>query len=147
MISKSCKYGIRAAVFIASKATGNRKLGVKEIAEEIEAPPAFTGKILQILNKQKIVTSLKGPYGGFYSQPYQLDIPVIDIVKAVDGLGVFEECIMGLHECNDAHPCPMHHNYAKSRDALKITFQQTTVRSLAKSISEGVTHIRNMGEM
>src|SRR5690606_30175250 len=101
---------------------------------------------LQILNKQKIVTSLKGPYGGFYSQPYQLDIPVIDIVKAVDGLGVFEECIMGLHECNDAHPCPMHHNYAKSRDALKITFQQTTVRSLAKSISEGVTHIRNMGE-
>src|SRR5690606_33988435 len=112
MLSKSCKYAIRATVFIASKAGENVKLGVKEIAEEIEAPPAFTAKILQNLNKYKIVTSLKGPYGGFFCEKYQLDLPIVEIVNAIDGLAIFKECVMGLHRCSDEHPCPMHHHYA-----------------------------------
>lgn len=143
MISKSCKYAIRASVFIASKAQENIKMGVKEIAAEIEAPVAFTGKILQILNKHRIVTSLKGPYGGFYAEPYQLKLPVIDIVNAVDGLAVFRDCVMGLHECSDHHPCPMHHRYAKTRDQLMKTFQETTLGSLAEDLSKGEVHIKN----
>lgn len=144
MISKSCKYAIRASVFIASKAEEDIKLGVKEIAAEIEAPAAFTGKILQTLNKHKIVTSLKGPYGGFYCEAYQLNLPVIEIVNAVDGLSVFRECVMGLHECSDEHPCPMHHKYSKTRDLLMRTFQETTLGSLAEDLSNGAVHIKNL---
>tara|TARA_A100001391_G_C4998832_1_gene260180 strand:+ start:425 stop:865 length:441 start_codon:yes stop_codon:yes gene_type:complete len=143
MISKSCKYAIRAAVFIASKANKCIKLGVKEIAAEIEAPAAFTAKILQTLNKYKIVTSLKGPYGGFYCEKYQLDLPVIEVVNAVDGLAVFRECVMGLHECSDAHPCPMHHKYAATRDQLMKIFQETSIGSLAANLSQGSVHIKN----
>jgi len=57
---------------------------VKEIAEEIEAPHFFIAKILQILSKYKIVISLKGPNGGFFSDNYQLYFPVIDIINALD---------------------------------------------------------------
>ena len=58
MISKSCKYAIRAAVYIASKAGEGIKLSVKEVAKGIEAPEAFTAKVLQALNKHRIVTSM-----------------------------------------------------------------------------------------
>ena len=143
MISKSCKYAIRAAVFIASRANEEIKLGVKEIAAEIEAPAAFTAKILQTLNKYKIVTSLKGPYGGFYCEKYQLELPVIDIVNAVDGLSVFKECVMGLHQCSDAHPCPMHYKYAETREEMLRTFQEATLGSLAEDLSKGSVHIKN----
>lgn len=143
MISKSCKYAIRAAVFIASQAKDGVKLGVKNIAAEIEAPQAFTGKILQTLNRNKIVTSLKGPYGGFFCQPFQLSIPLIDIVHAMDGPAVFQECVMGLHNCTDDHPCPMHHKYAETRDQLLKTFQETTLEILAEDLSKGAVHIRN----
>lgn len=143
MISKSCKYAIRAAVYIAAHTTNDEKLGVKEIAKEIEAPTAFTAKILRQLNKFKIVTSLKGPYGGFFSEKYQLDLPVVEIVNAVDGPSVFKECVMGLHQCSDAHPCPMHHKYAEARNQMKKTFQETTVCSLAANLSEGAVFIRN----
>lgn len=143
MISKSCKYAIRASVFIASRANEGIKLGVKEIAAEIEAPAAFTGKILQTLNKYKIVTSLKGPYGGFFCEHYQLDTPVLEIVNAVDGLSVFRECVMGLHDCTDEHPCPMHHKYAQTRDQLLKTFQETTLGSLAEDLSKGNVHVKN----
>ena len=59
MLSKSCKYAIRAVVYVASKAGNNVKLGIKEIAREINAREAFTAKILQIRTtpaKEKIET-------------------------------------------------------------------------------------------
>lgn len=145
MISKSCKYAIRATVFIASKARQDVKLGMKEIAAEIEAPAPFTAKILQMLNKNRIITSLKGPYGGFYCEQDQLDLSVLEIVNAVDGLAVFRECIMGLHICSDEHPCPLHHKYAANRDNLLKTFEETSIRSLAEDLSKGFAFINNPG--
>ena len=143
LISKSCKYAIRAAVFIASKVNEDVKLGVKEIAQEIEAPTAFTAKILQILNKHKIVTSLKGPYGGFFCEKYQLELPVLEVVNAIDGLAIFRECVMGLHQCSDEHPCPMHYKYAHTRDDLLKTFEETTIGGLASDLSTGSSFITN----
>lgn len=143
MISKSCKYAIRAAVFIASQAGNNKKLSVKEIADKIEAPPAFTAKILQTLNKHKIVTSLKGPYGGFFCEAYQLNLPVRDIVNAIDGTAVFRECVMGLRLCSDEHPCPMHYQYVEIRNNLLQSFQQTTLGSLASELSGGNVYLKN----
>lgn len=143
MISKSCKYAIRAAVFIASRAREDVKLGVKEVAEEIEAPKAFTAKILRTLNKYKIVTSLKGPYGGFYCENHQLNLPVIEVVNAIDGLSVFKECVMGLHQCSDNHPCPMHGKYAKTRNAFFKSFEETTIGSLASDLTKGAVYLKN----
>lgn len=147
MLSKSCKYAIRAAVFIASQGVKNLKPGVKEIAEEIEAPPAFTAKILQTLSKYKIVTSLKGPYGGFYCEKYQLGLPVIEIVNAIDGVTVFKECVMGLHKCTDEHPCPMHHQYAEARNNLLSSFQKTTIGNLARDLTAGKVYLKNRAHL
>lgn len=105
MISKACKYGIRATIFIASRGSENAKPGVKEIAKEIDAPEAFTAKILQSLNRHGIITSIKGPYGGFYCEKLQLSFPVINIIEAIDGLSFFKECGLGLKQCSDLHPC------------------------------------------
>lgn len=143
MISKSCKYAIRAAIYIASKSKDNIKLSVKEIAKGIDAPEAFTAKVLQVLNKHRIVTSLKGPYGGFYCEKPQLKIPIINIVNAMDGLFVFRDCVLGLHECSDEHPCPMHHQYAKTRDSMLRSFQETTIAKLAGDLNEGSVHVKN----
>ena len=144
MISKACKYGIRATVFVASKKAEGIKLNIKEIAREVDAPEAFTAKILQVLNKNHIITSLKGPYGGFFIEDYQLDQAVINIVKAVDGLSVFQECGLGLKQCSAIHPCPMHDQYKIARDALLGAFQNTTIRQLAEQVNDGDSYINNL---
>ncbi|EKF56295.1 BadM/Rrf2 family transcriptional regulator [Galbibacter marinus] len=143
MISKSCKYAIRACVFVASKVNDDVKVSMKEIANEIEAPVAFTGKILQMLNKRRIITSLKGPYGGFYCEKYQLETPILEIVNAIDGLAVFKECVMGLHQCSDQHPCPMHFEYSKTKEALMKSFSETTIGSLADKLIDGNSYLTN----
>jgi len=144
MISKACKYGIRAAVFVASKAEEGIKLNVKEIAKEVDAPEAFTAKILQVLNKNRIITSLKGPYGGFYIEQFQLEQPIINIINAIDGMSIFRECGLGLKQCSEIHPCPMHHQYKIAREALLDAFQKTTVGHLAQEINGGTSFINNL---
>ena len=144
MISKSCKYAIRAAIFLASKTDDDVKLSAKEVAKEIEAPEAFIGKVLQILRKHRIISSLKGPYGGFYCEEHQLSIPVINIVNAVDGLAVFNECVLGLNECSVEHPCPMHHQYIETRDKMLKSFEETTVGELASNLKLGSVFITNI---
>lgn len=144
MISNACKYGIRATVFVASKHGKGIKLNIKEIAKEVDAPEAFTGKILQLLNKNNVLTSLKGPYGGFFMLDSQMDQPVINIVKAIDGMGVFQECGLGLKQCSSKHPCPLHNEYKIARDALLNAFQNTTIQQLANQVNEGNYYINNV---
>lgn len=143
MISKACQYGIRAVIFIASKHNDGIKLNIKQIAREVDAPEAFTAKVLQVLNKNRIITSLKGPYGGFFIQEFQLEEPVINIVNAIDGLSVFTECGLGLKQCSTSHPCPMHDQYKIAREALQDAFQHTTIRNLAQQVNEGDSFINN----
>lgn len=137
MISKSCQYAIRAAVYLASRADENLKLNVKAIAKEIDAPEAFTAKTLQILNKHKIITSLKGPYGGFFIEEYQLDVPIINIVNAIDGLQIFRSCGLGLKKCSETNPCPFHNDYKILREAMLNTFENTTIKILAQNLENG----------
>lgn len=144
MLSKSCKYAIRATIFVASKTEEEVKLNVKQISKAIDAPEAFTAKILQLLTKHKVISSLKGPYGGFFTEPFQLKQPVINIVNAVDGLSVFRECGLGLKQCSESHPCPMHNEYKIARNKLLKTFEETTVGKLVDTLNEGNSYISNL---
>ena len=65
MLSTTSKYAIRAVIYLALHSDGKTKVGQKEIAAQLAMPPPFLGKILQLLVKQGILVSVKGPNGGF----------------------------------------------------------------------------------
>ncbi|PID68402.1 MAG: hypothetical protein CR968_01670 [Flavobacteriia bacterium] len=86
MFSKAGEYAMRAVVYIAQQSENNQKVGVKDIAVAIKSPEAFTGKVMQQLAKKEIVTSVKGPYGGFLIKPEVLKIINMgDVIKVFDG--------------------------------------------------------------
>jgi Rrf2 family protein len=137
MISKSCQYALRAVVYVASKADEKTKLNVKQIAREIHAPEAFTAKLLQTLNKHQVITSLKGPYGGFFIEEHQAAQPILNIVHAIDGLQVFSACGLGLKQCSEKRPCPFHDDYKLLREKMLSTFRRMTIKKLAKNLEQG----------
>ncbi|MCB0485648.1 MAG: Rrf2 family transcriptional regulator, partial [Flavobacteriaceae bacterium] len=69
MFSKACEYAIRATLYISIKSIEGSRLGIKEIAKEIDSPEPFTAKILQTLSREGIISSIKGPNGGFFLEP------------------------------------------------------------------------------
>lgn len=143
MFSKACEYAIRATLYISARSIEGSKLGIKEIAKEIDSPVHFTAKILQTLSREGIVSSVKGPNGGFFLEPDAKPILLNAIVKAIDGGAVLDTCSLGLKLCSDQFPCPIHHDIKAYKDRLSWLLKEKTIQQLAIELSNGSTFLRN----
>ncbi len=143
MFSKTCEYGIRATIFIASQSYQGKRVGLRDIAEKIDSPEAFTAKILQILSRNKVIHSVKGVGGGF-EIPIAImnQIKLSQIVTAIDGDSVFTGCALGLSHCSEDHPCPVHDNFKAIRNDLAFMLENTNLEQLALGIKSGDTFLR-----
>ena len=143
MFSKTCEYGIRAAIFIASESYQNNRVGLRDIAKRIDSPEAFTAKILQILSKNNIINSIKGVGGGFeIPKEIMSQIKLSQIVTALDGDRVFTGCGLGLNHCSEDHPCPVHDKFKLIRSELAFMLENTNLEELAMGIKAGDTFLR-----
>lgn len=133
MITKSGKYAIRALLFL-STVDKNKNAGIKEITEAIDSPPHYSSKILQVLSRKKIVSSQKGPNGGFHLSPQQKKINLYNVLIALDEIKAFNECVLGLNECDPAAPCPVHSGYEEIREKLNLLFRNTRIEDLSEDL-------------
>lgn len=143
MFSKACEYGIKATIYIAMQSLQGRRVSLKEIAEKVDSPTAFTAKILHQLAKSDLLVSTKGPSGGFQIEKERIDdIKLADIVLAIDGESIYEGCGLGLDKCNANKPCPVHDKFMVIRDELKIMLQNTSLYELATGLEVGLTYLK-----
>jgi len=143
MFSKACEYGIKATTYIALQSLDNRRVSLKSISGEIDSPIAFTAKILQILSRNCIIESSKGPAGGFQIDRNKMDeIKLSHIVSAIDGDAVYRGCGLGLPECNDNRPCPVHDQFVKIRNELKKMLERTSIYQLTEGLEVGLTYLK-----
>jgi Rrf2 family protein len=138
MFSKSTGYALRATLYIAQKGTEDHKIGIDDISKAIGSPRAFTAKILQLLTKNnKIIHSTTGPHGGFYMTEKAKNLPVRAILQAMGEDGLLDRCILGLAECSEKRPCPMHSKYKMIKTQLIGLFETETINQLASDIQSG----------
>ncbi len=133
MFSKSCKYGIRAVLYLASFESHSKK-GVKEIAEALKVPAPFLAKILQQLAKAGLISSAKGPGGGFFLSEKNLRSNIDDIINCIDGPELMHSCVLGLPSCSNVRPCPLHVQAIAYRQGLQYQLEHQTIQELAKGI-------------
>src|SRR5450759_2219325 len=140
MLSNSCRYGIRAVIYLASQPLSKGMTGIKKISSDLDLPTPFLAKILQQLAKQKILSSSKGPHGGFSLLKDPKKITLLDIVNTIDGSDVFTNCIMHNGSCEsvgtDKKHCPLHEDYEKSRRDLINLFSSMTIYELVIKSNE-----------
>ena len=143
MFSKACEYGIKASIFIAINSYEGKLVSPKEIAKEIDSPQAFTAKILQALVKHDIVNSVKGAYGGFEIDRNKIaTVKLYQIVNAIDGDEIYNGCGLGLHKCDETHPCPVHDKFKAIREDLKYMLEETSLEELALNIKSGAAFLK-----
>ncbi|PUZ25580.1 transcriptional regulator [Chitinophaga parva] len=142
MFSKTCEYAIRAMIFIAQKTKDGSRVGIREIANGIDSPEHFIAKILQDLGRKKLVDSVKGPNGGFFLDTKGRNVSLADIVKAVDGDNIFSACGLGLKQCSDKHPCPLHHQFVDIRKGISQLLQNNRLGDLQESLDQRLTFLK-----
>jgi len=134
MFSKGCKYGIRAVLHLAVYSSIKKRLGVAEIANELEVPKHFLAKILQQLAKEHLISSTKGPSGGFYLSKKNRDSNLKEVIETLDGTQVFTGCILGLKECSSEKPCPLHFQAFGIREGLNYQLEYQTINEISEKI-------------
>jgi Rrf2 family protein len=142
MLSISCKYALRAAVFLMSEAHTSTRFNIQDVADAIDANEHTTAKILQSLVKAEIINSAKGPTGGFYILANAKKIFLIDIVQVIDGDQVFYGCGLGLKECSEERPCPIHYHYKAAREKLLKDFSTISIQQLSKNLALGKAFLK-----
>jgi len=136
MFSKSCQYAIRAVVHIMVHSINGKRINIGEVSEAIGTPRHFTAKLLQTLTRRGIILSSKGPGGGFYVNPDEPDIPLMSIVDAIDGKEIITRCALGLDECSEDHPCPLHSQYKGIRMQILQMLNEQSLQMIAERMEK-----------
>jgi Rrf2 family iron-sulfur cluster assembly transcriptional regulator len=137
MFSKATEYALRAIIYLAQKSSKENKIGISELAESTGSPKSFTAKILQQLTRDDLlISSSTGPNGGFYLTEAAKRKSLLHVLDLLDEKEVITSCILGLKECSDSNPCPMHSQYKKIRPQLLDMLDHKTIAELAKEMRD-----------
>ncbi len=137
MLSNSSKYAIKAVLFLALHSSEELKIMVKDISKPINVPQAYLAKLLQELAKEGIISSARGPKGGFYLSRKNRNNRVINIINIIDGENRLTTCMLSLEKCNEDKPCPLHNILSASRKEILKNLNHKTIKELALDVKNG----------
>ena len=144
MFSQAAKYAAKAVIYIWTQSLEDRKVGAKEIGSKIDSPEAFTAKILQTLVRAKLIGSIKGPNGGFFVDESHAKFTLKDIIKVIEGDNLFAGCSLGLPNCSEKNPCPLHFEVVKVRKELDTMLTSKSIKLLAVEVIKGETKLASV---
>lgn len=134
-LSKACIYGIQAAIYTAVN-FDKGKMSIKKISDDLNISFHFLTKVLQELSNHGIIESSKGPRGGVNLAKSPEIITLNDLIVAIDGESIFNQCLLGLLDCGSAKPCTVHATWAAIRNEFESKTKKLNLNYLAKNTTE-----------
>jgi len=133
LYSRPCEYAIRTMAYLA-RVAADKRVQAQEIAAAESIPAPILAKVLQQLARSGLVNSFKGPGGGFSLNRPPISINLYEIFRLVDGVEDLDRCAVGLAECNDFAPCPLHDTWKSVRVHLLQYLKKTTLEEMASAV-------------
>ncbi len=133
-------YSLEALSYLASLEI-RRTVKVKDLAKKLNIPRHYLGKVLTELEKKRLVTSIKGPCGGFTLAVNPVNITLHRILAALNGLEKLEDsCVMGLDSCNSDRPCVLHDLWTQFKDDTILRSQKLTLEEFSSRLFKKETN-------
>ena len=129
MLSKTGLHAVRALVALARLPDG-LYAGAARIAQEIDAPQNYLGKLLKTLAEHGLVESQKGLGGGFRLLRDPKEISLLDVVDPIEHISRWSGCILGWPECSETDPCAIHNRWKAVRTTYIQMLKRTTIAEL-----------------
>ena len=93
------------------------------------------------MSRQKVISSTKGPRGGFYLSQTDKQIPLRKIIHVIDGESRLSSCLLSLEDCNEDKPCPLHKSMYPLKTKLLESLENKTIVDLAKDVEDGNSYL------
>jgi len=108
-------------------------VGKREICKTQGITPGFFIKIMQPLLAAGLVKSFRGSNGGFALGKPSSRISIWDIVCAIEGPILLNECMAGEGVCDRDKRCPAHKVWQEAKAGLEETLRKATLDSLLRT--------------
>jgi len=131
VIGKTGLLAIRALALLAGLPEG-QCFGAATIAQRIDAPPNYLGKLLGELVRSGLLDSRKGPGGGFRLARDPRSIRLVDVVDPLEQVSRWDVCFLGRDRCSDDAPCAMHDRWQALKDQYVKMLSETKLSDLSQ---------------
>jgi Rrf2 family protein len=124
-ITRQADYAVRAIYYLSALEPGKRA-ATSQIAKEQHIPPSFLAKIISQLSVAGLLHTSRGARGGVSLARDPHDITMLDVVEAIDGPIMLNECVGDVHGCKFDQECPMREMWCEIQDDLVARLGGTT---------------------
>lgn len=130
MLARTVEHAVRAAIVLA-RHYGERSVSADEIASIVGAPRNYLSKTLNVLTRRGILTSARGPGGGFALAVAPESLSVADIADVfADPRPTDARCLLGDARCNAKNPCSAHRRWTELARLAREPLSHTTIGDL-----------------
>ncbi len=105
-ITRQADYAIRAVLHLSRIGNGQRA-STSQIAQEQSIPPSFLAKIVSQLSVSGLLQTSRGARGGVSLARSPRDITLLEVIEAIDGPILLNECVADEANCAFSEDCPL----------------------------------------
>ena len=124
-ITRQADYALRAVIFL-SRLDNDQKASTSAIAEEQKIPPSFLAKIVSQLSLAGLIQTSRGARGGVSLARPPEQISVLDVIEAIDGPVMLNECAGNPDNCSFGESCPLQQIWCDTRQELVSRLSSAT---------------------
>ncbi len=137
-LTRAADYAVRVMIYLAMLPPGERA-SLTSIVEATGAPDSFLSKVLQSLTRASMITSRRGPTGGFEISSLGRMASMRDVVEAIDGPMSLNVCVSQRRSCPRKSWCPAHPVWVKAQESLMNVLGTAMISDLASGDLDAAT--------
>jgi len=124
-ITRQADYAVRAVLYLA-RLGPEQRAATSQIAQEQQIPPSFLAKIVSQLSVAGLLQTSRGARGGVSLAKDPEAISLLEVVEAIDGPILLNECVAGNGACTFSDDCPLRPVWCEAQKELVARLRQTT---------------------
>jgi Rrf2 family protein len=132
LVSRGADYAVRAAIDVASQSEDRRTV-TGQIARRQDIPVAFLSKVVAQLTQAGVLRTHRGAAGGVYLGRPAEEISLLQIIEAVQGPIVVNDCTGPYDGCARAGACPACRVFEEAQKLLHEALREATLADLARA--------------
>ena len=135
-ITRQADYAMRAVLYLAELGP-ERRAATSQIAEEKRIPPSFLAKIVSQLSVAGLLQTSRGARGGVSLARGPETISLLEVVEAIDGPILLNECVIDGGVCTFGDDCSLRPVFCDAQAELVARLDGTTFGNLLQSNGNG----------
>jgi Rrf2 family iron-sulfur cluster assembly transcriptional regulator len=128
-ITRQADYAVRAVLYLA-RLGGGERAATSTVAEQQRIPPSFLAKIISQLSIAGLLHTSRGARGGVTLARPPKEVSLLDVIEAIDGPIMLNECVGDDGDCSFEQDCPLRSVWCDAQEVLVKRLKGTNFQHL-----------------